>query len=131
MTQDKILIVDDEKAILLLFEKAFSRAGYLVRTATSGKAALSLLQNEEIHVVFSDLNLPEMDGLELCREIKKHMPITIIYAMTGYASLFQLVDCRDAGFDDYFKKPVNLEVLLKAAKDAFEKIKRWKKGQIK
>lgn len=128
MAKGKILIVDDESAILLLFEKAFSRAGYHVRTATGAEAALTLLENEEIHVMFLDLNMPEMDGLELCRKIKKAMPINVIYAMTGYSTLFELADCRDAGFDDYFNKPVNLDILLKAAKDAFEKIKRWKKG---
>jgi len=128
MAKGKILIVDDESAILLLFEKAFSRVGYEVRTATGAEEALKLLENVDIHVMFLDLNMPEIDGLELCRKIKREMPISVIYAMTGYATLFELADCRDAGFDDYFNKPVNLDILLKAASDAFEKIKRWKKG---
>ena len=128
MTEDKILIVDDEKAILLLLEKMFSKAGYKVRTSTSGKAALALLENEEVQVIFSDLNMPDMNGLELCRKIKKERPMTILYAMTGYASLFELADCRDAGFEDYFNKPMKLKVLLKAAQDAFNRIDRWRKG---
>ncbi len=51
----------------------------------------------------------------------------IIYAITGYASLFELADCREAGFDDYFQKPVEMKTLLKADQDAFKKIDRWKK----
>ncbi len=126
MPQNTVLVVDDEKAILLLFEKAFSKAGFEVRTATSGEIALEILKKEEINVIFSDLNMEQMDGLELCRKIKKTKPMTIIYAMTGYASLFELADCREAGFDDYFKKPFKLPILIKAAEDAFEKIERWK-----
>lgn len=128
MTENKILIVDDEKAILNLFEKAFTRAGYQVQTASSGEMALSILKDVNIYLMFLDLNMPEMNGLELCRQIKKNMPMAVIYAITGYASLFELVECRDAGFDDYFKKPVNLKILLKAAEDAISKINRWKKG---
>ncbi|MCP3872629.1 MAG: response regulator [Desulfobacteraceae bacterium] len=128
MKQKKILVVDDEKAILLLLETAFSRAGYEVLIATRAEKALALLENEEVHVMFLDLNMSEMNGLDLCANIKKIMPISVAYAMTGYASLFGLSDCLDAGFDDYFKKPVDLKVLIKAAEDAFIKIERWKKG---
>jgi CheY-like chemotaxis protein len=53
--------------------------------------------------------------------------MSIIYAITGYASLFQLSECLDAGFEDYFKKPVNVSTLLKTAESAFEKVNRWKK----
>ena len=127
MTQNKILIVDDEESIRALMELAFLKGGYQVRSAESAEAALELLKDDKIHVMFLDLKLPEMDGIELCRQIRRDMPMAIIHAVTGYASLFQLADCREAGFDDYFIKPVNLESLLKAAKDAFEKLSRWKK----
>ncbi len=128
MKEKKILIVDDEVAILNLFQTAFSKEGYQVLTAESGELALEILKNEEIHVMFLDLNMPEMNGVELCIKIKKNMPISVVYAMTGYASLFELADCRDAGFDDYFKKPVNLSILFEAVEDAFKKIDRWRKG---
>lgn len=123
---DIILIVDDEEAILNMFSLAFSKKGYDVRTAKSSKEALDLLKNIKINVMFLDLNLPDMNGIELCRAIKKSNPMTIIYALTGYASLFQLSDCRDAGFDDYFKKPVGMSQLLEAARTGFEKIERWR-----
>ena len=124
----KILVVDDEEAVLRLFKMAFTKAGYEPVTASSGEEALEILKEEKILVIFSDLNLPGIDGLELCKEIKKNIPMAIIYAITGYASLFQLSDCRDAGFDDYYKKPVRLPVLLEAAEDAFKKIERWRKS---
>lgn len=122
-----ILIVDDEKAILNMFSLAFSKKGYQIRSAESAEEALELLKLEKIHVMFLDLNLPGMNGIELCRAIKKQMPMAVLYALTGYASLFELSDCRDAGFDDYYKKPVSMSLLLEAAKDGFEKIERWRK----
>ncbi len=128
MEYNKILIVDDDEAIVKLFELTFLREGYEVRSALSAEDALKLLQDEKIHVMFLDLNLPGMNGIELCAQIKKDMPMTIIHAVTGYASLFELTDCKEAGFDDYFKKPVKIKVLVKAARDAFEKLNRWKNG---
>ncbi len=126
MEEKKILIVDDEEAVINLMKLAFSRVGYDVKSAQSGKEALTLLKHDRIHVIFMDLNMPEMNGIELCRAVRKDMPMAIIFAVTGYASLFELADCREAGFDDYFIKPVNIKSLIKSAEEAFVKLKRWK-----
>jgi DNA-binding NtrC family response regulator len=124
----RILVVDDEKAIVNLLKQAFSRAGYEVRSAESAENALDVLEKENIHVMFFDLNLPQMNGVELCKAVKKNMPMSVIYAITGYASLFELSECREAGFEDYFRKPVNIKTLIKAAAYAFERHERWKKN---
>ena len=97
-----------------------------VVSADSAETALEILKKEHIQVMFLDLNLPEMNGVELCRRIKKDQPMSLVFAVTGYSSFFELVDCREAGFDDYFKKPVDIKILIKAATDAFEKMERWK-----
>jgi len=126
MDSNKILIVDDEEAIINMMGLAFSRVGYDVISAESGKQALKILQQDKIHVVFTDLNMPEMNGIELCRAIRKLMPMAVVFAVTGYASLFELAECREAGFEDYFVKPVNLKKLVQTADNAFEKLNRWK-----
>jgi DNA-binding response OmpR family regulator len=123
---DSILVVDDEKQILDAWGLAFRNAGYTVHCAESAEEAQEVLKRENSQVMFLDLKLPDMDGVDLCRQIRKDRPLAVIYAVTGYPSLFDLVGCREAGFDDYFIKPIDLEVLLKAAEDAFEKIERWK-----
>ncbi|GAB6905376.1 Response regulator with CheY-like receiver, AAA-type ATPase, and DNA-binding domains [Desulfosarcina cetonica] len=128
MMNNTILFVDDEENILKLLEKAFTKVGYAVKTARSGEKALEILQNEDIHVMFFDLNMTGMSGLELCRQVKQARPMDMVFALTGYASLFELSECREVGFDDYFKKPVDLKLLRRVAKDAFEKRARWKKG---
>ena len=127
MSDRDILVVDDELAILTALEKVFSRAGYRAYLAETAEEALGILEKENINVMFLDLNLPGMNGVELCRKIRKDRPIAVIHAVTGYASLFELSDCREAGFDDYFTKPANMEMLLTAAHNAFEKVDRWKK----
>jgi len=127
MDTKRILVVDDEEQILQLYSQGFSRAGYIVQTADSAEKALDILKDERYWVMFLDLNLPDMNGIDLCRQIRKNSPMAIPYAVTGYASLFELSDCRDAGFEDYFTKPVNLSDLLEAAEHAFKKLDRWKK----
>lgn len=122
---NKILVVDDEKMIRSMLEKALSRKGYNVICAESGEEALEVLNSEVIHVIFLDLKLPGINGLELCRKIRDEYPLSILYAITGYASNFDLSDSREAGFEDYFTKPVDLKTIFRAAEEAFEKITRW------
>lgn len=121
------MVVDDEISIRDLFDSAFTEAGYEVYLAENGEAALDLFTKQEIELVFLDLKLFGMNGIELCRQMRKTRPIAIIYAITGWSGLFEIEECREAGFDDYFKKPVALDLLYKSVEDAFEKLDRWKK----
>ncbi len=128
MSEKKVLVVDDEEMIRDIFEQVFSKAGYIVRLAESAEEALEILKDDKIQVMFLDLDLPGMSGVELCKQIRKDLPLAIIHAVTGYSPPLELSDCRDAGFDDYLNKPVKLAVLLKAAEEAFKKLDTWKKG---
>jgi CheY-like chemotaxis protein len=125
MKDGKILIVDDEPAIRKLFELVFTKQGYAVGAAESAEEALQLMENDSFPVMFFDLNLPGMNGIDLCRHVKKDNPRAIVYAITGYTSMFELTDCREVGFDDYFTKPANVSDLIKAAADGFAKNERW------
>ena len=127
MKEKRILVVDDEIQIRDMYSQAFARASYEVTTAESAEEALEIIKKEPFWVLFLDLNLPGMNGVDLCRHIRKQYPISIPYAVTGYASLFELSDCRDAGFEDSFTKPVSLSDLMEAAEHAFKKLARWKK----
>ena len=127
MNEKKILVVDDEVFIRDAFEMVFRQAGYTILLAESGEEALEILKEENIQLMYLDLKLPGMNGVELCRQIRKDHPIAIIYAVTGFSSLFEPADCREVGFDDYFTKPVDMKTLLRTAEDAFERMARWKK----
>jgi len=126
MNPKKVLIVDDEPAILGTLQQIFERSGYEALTAESAEQALDMLKNESVMIMFLDLNLPGMSGVDLCRLIRNKNRIATIHALTGYVNIFGQIECREAGFDDFFVKPVDINVLLKAAESAAEKLRRWK-----
>ncbi|MEN6620951.1 MAG: response regulator [Smithella sp.] len=125
--QGKILVVDDEASIRDLFQSFFKEAGYDVFIAEGGQEALVILELQDIDVIFIDLKLFGMNGIDLCRRIHKTRPLSIIYAMTGWSALFEIDECREAGFDDYFEKPLDMDKLLLLVEQAFERLERWKK----
>ncbi len=125
MGEKKILLVDDEVGILQMLQEALSLRDYTVRTAENAEKALEILKTESIMVMFLDLNLPGMNGIDLCRKIRRDNQVAVIHALTGYSNIYGLLECRSAGFDDFFIKPATLKTLFKAAEDAFEKIERW------
>ena len=125
MDGKKILVVDDEVLILDILKDAFGSAGYTVLTATSAEDALKILKDESVMVMFLDIKLPGMSGIELCKRIRIEDQVSILYAFTAYSNIYGLLECRAAGFDDFFIKPIKINLLLKAAQEAFEKLKRW------
>ncbi|MDR3569405.1 MAG: response regulator [Syntrophobacteraceae bacterium] len=125
MNNRRIMVVDDEVSICEMMKRAFTGSGFEVETAGSAEKAIELIKSYKYLVFFLDLNLPGMNGIELCRSIRKDNPLTITYAVTGYARIFEAFDCRDAGFEDYFTKPVAIKTLLQAAENAFQKLERW------
>jgi DNA-binding response OmpR family regulator len=120
--EKKILIVDDDDTIREVLETAFSKAGYCVRLATGAEEALEVLREEYIPVIFVDIGLEKMNGFELCGIIRKDLPSALIYALSGCAELFLPQDIHEAGFDDYFSKPISIETLYKVVEDSFKKI---------
>lgn len=123
-----VLVVDDEAALRNAFETYFSKCGYEVLTAENAGGALEQLRRHSVPLCFLDLELPgEHNGLELCREIRQRNPMTTCVAVTGRRSLFEIAECRAAGFEDYFTKPTRLEHLQALAERVFERVDRWKR----
>jgi len=128
MNSRKILVVDDEASIRDMLKMAFNRAGYKVSTATCAEEALNILAQDPIPVIFIDLGLETMNGFELCERIRKDSPNSIIYALSGYAGLFDPRDFKEAGFDGYDSKPINIQNLYKVVKESFERIDQLAKS---
>jgi len=122
-----LLIVEDEYTIRLLLEAFFKRQGYRVITAASAEEALRLIEEFPCNIGLVDLKLPGMSGVEFCRTVKKTNPMAVLFAMTGFTSLFELSETREAGFEDYFVKPVKLLVVLAAVEGAAQRIQRWRR----
>ncbi len=109
-----VLIVDDEKNLCRILSKILSDEGYEVSVAYSGAEALQVLVDESIEVVLTDIRMPEMDGIELLRRIKKEEPSPAVIMMTAYPSIDGVVQAMKAGAYDYIQKPFenNEEILL-------------------
>jgi DNA-binding response OmpR family regulator len=123
----KILVVDDEASVRELFAGVFVEEDYEVIAAETGDQALDILGQDNIDVIFLDLKLFGMNGVDLCRRIRKTKPVSMIFAITGWAPLFDIEECREAGFDDYFEKPLNMDILVSVVVDSFKKLDRWKR----
>ncbi|MCM8533744.1 MAG: response regulator [Lentisphaeraceae bacterium] len=122
----KILLVEDEVALLdLTALQLEERCEAEVIKATTAKEALEIITKEQIFMVITDLQLEETTGVELCKQIRDLNPVCFIIAVTGHQSLFQLIECRSSGFDDYFIKPVDFGVLASTVENSWQVIERW------
>jgi len=126
----KILVVDDEQAMRELMTNILGELDCEVFLAEGAQEALLQVKHHDFTVVFLDLKLFGMNGIDLCREIRRLRPLSILYAMTGWTGLFEIEECREAGFDDFFSKPVKVEFLLQSVKEAFEKRQRWTRRSV-
>ena len=106
-----ILIVDDEEFILTSTQRLLEKSGYSCQTATSGKEALELLQKEKFDLVISDINMPEMDGLELMKKSKELFPNLHFIITTGHITEYSFGDIIEAGAADFITKPFEIKEL--------------------
>jgi DNA-binding NtrC family response regulator len=109
--RSKVLIVDDEERMRSLLEDVLAMLGYDVATASTGAEALALVQAQLFDTVLCDIRLPEMDGLELLREIKRHDSSVEVVMVTGFPAVNTAVEALKLGAYDYLAKPVRLEEL--------------------
>jgi len=106
-----ILVVDDEPKIVQLVRDYLERAGYAVRTAGDGKAALALARRERPDLIVLDLGLPELDGLDVTRELRKTSDAPIIMLTARGEESDKLVGL-ELGADDYITKPFSPKELV-------------------
>ena len=109
----KILVVDDEKCILDIFQNYFeSTKNYQVLTANDGLKALEIIKAEEIDCCFTDLSMPELDGLELAKRISQHDNTIPVVVMTGYPTMDNAIETLKNGVVDFITKPFRMEQIL-------------------
>lgn len=119
-----ILVVDDEEVIRELITDILTDDGYEVRTADSGLQALDILKApNDVVLLFTDIMMPEMDGIELIREARKVIPGLIPIVMTGYATLETARAAVKEGAYDYVLKPFSLSEIKLAVSNAFDRYK--------
>ncbi|MBU1084312.1 MAG: response regulator [Candidatus Omnitrophota bacterium] len=118
----KILIVDDEKVVCMGFERVLAEAGYEVDSAMNGSEAIAKAKEKDYDIAFIDLILPAMNGVEVCRAIKKIKPEMTLIFMTGKLDTDPIgreVEFVEAGGKTYsFYKPFGAEEILEVTRKA-------------
>ena len=112
----KILIVEDDKELSLLFQKVLEKSGYEVKSASDGAQALEVLDREYIDLIISDIMMPVMDGLETAEKIRKSgredAGTVIIIAMSANAFYDDIERSIKAGMNTHIAKPIDADELV-------------------
>ena len=118
----KVLVIDDDAVVGRSFDRVLSDKGYDVSTALSGEAALETMNDSEFDVVFTDIKMPGMDGLEVTERIKERCPWTPVVVITGYGTDDNEARAAVLGASGFVRKPLTPEMIesvtLKAVNDA-------------
>ena len=107
----RVLVADDDDGVTSVVARTLTRAGYKVRTAPGGDAALRALREWRPHAIVLDVLMPGMDGLAVCRRIRSERPDLGILMLTAKDGASDQIVGLDAGADDYLVKPFSLQVL--------------------
>jgi CheY-like chemotaxis protein len=116
--QRKVLVVDDDPVVGESFNRVLSRKGYAVITAANGDEALAKMQAERYDLVFTDLRMPGMDGLEVAEQVKARQPWTPVVIVTGYGSKPSEERARALGVSEFLNKPLSPEMIEDSAAKA-------------
>ena len=116
MEKRTVLFVDDERKVLMSLKRGLMDEPYNCLFAESGKEALEILQQKDVHVVVTDMRMPEMSGLELLKTVKKEYPHIIRIVLSGYTQITTLLTAINQGeIFRYIPKPWKIEEEFKPA----------------
>jgi two-component system cell cycle response regulator len=115
---ERVLVADDEESVREPLVEMLKHLGFQADSATNGKESLEKLKNKPYTFLLTDMNMPEMDGLELIGHVKNDYPNICSIAMTGYTKEYKYMDVVNAGATDFINKPFSLEEIEAKVKRA-------------
>lgn len=114
----KVLVVDDDPVVGKSFDRVLSEKGYVVITASNGQEALDKLGAESFDVVYTDIKMPGMDGLEVAERVKAKRPWIPVVIVTGYGTTANEARAEAAGVSAFLHKPLSPEMIEGSAEQA-------------
>ena len=115
----KVLVVDDDAVVGKSFNRVLTRdKGYVVITAQNGAEALEKMRTQQYDLVFTDIKMPGMDGVELAEQVKARQPWTPVVIITGYGTESNEARAKAAGVSDFMRKPLSPEMIEESAAHA-------------
>jgi CheY-like chemotaxis protein len=116
----QVLVIDDDAVVGHSFDRVLSEKGYKVSTALSGEEALDTIEHTEFDVVFTDIKMPGMDGLEVAERIKAKCPWTPVVVITGYGTAENEARASVLGVSGFVHKPLTPEIIESVTLKALE-----------
>lgn len=120
MKSKKVLVVDDDESLRRVIEYNISEEGYKVLSASNGKKAMDIFRQEDVDLVITDLQMPEMGGIELIRQLRAVSPSAMVIVVTAFGTVDTAVESMKLGAFEYITKPFNREELKMVVKKALE-----------
>jgi DNA-binding NtrC family response regulator len=120
MDKQCILVVDDEENSRTGLSKILEKSGYQVLTAENGKEALEKLRTEPCHLVITDMKMPQMNGIQLLKEIKQTNPQVGVIIVTAYGEVDSYLEAMNLGAFEYLNKPIKVDELKKVISKVLE-----------
>lgn len=103
-----ILIVDDEEMVRTVMKESLKRCGFTCLTASNGEAALRVMEENQVSLIITDINMPGMDGVELVKRVKENYSASV-FVMTGLIDEYSYENMIELGADDFVTKPVSIK----------------------
>lgn len=114
----KVLVVDDDPVVGRSFDRVLSERGYAVITAASGQEALDRMAREDYDMVFTDIRMPGMDGIDVAARIKARQPWMPVVIVTGYGTADAQARAREVGVTAFLHKPLSPDAIEATAREA-------------
>ncbi len=126
MEEMKVLVVDDDPVVLKVLTQIIENAGYKVSGVTSPLAALEMLKQLKFRIMLTDVNMPEMDGIELMQAAKRYDPMIQVVVITGDSTMKKALSALEYGAMDYLLKPVgDPDEVVESVRICERRVRRW------
>lgn len=116
----RILVVDDEENARIGLSKLLEREGFEVESVSNGYEALNYLNQRQVNVIVTDINMPEMNGITFLKELNKNFPASNVIMITAYGGVESYIEVMNLGAFEYINKPVKIDELTSILKKIFQ-----------
>lgn len=118
--QKRILVVDDEENARIGLTRLLANEGFIVDSVANGFEALNYLRQQEVNLIVTDINMPEMNGITFLKELNKSFPKSNVIMITAYGGVESYIEAMNLGAFEYINKPVKIEELKSILKKIFK-----------
>ncbi len=120
----RILVVDDEENARIGLTRLLSNEGFLVDSVANGYEALNYLRQQEVNLIISDINMPEMNGITFLKELNKNFPKSNVIMITAYGGVESYIEAMNLGVFEYINKPIKIDELKSIIRKIFKQSSR-------